>query len=300
MRQILITLFSSLLLVGVAVHAEENKMKIMTADDLASFGNPPADVRIPYGDDQFQFADLRLPEGPGPHPVIILIHGGCWLAEYDIVHSGKLAEGFANNGIATWSLEYRRIGNKGGAWPGTFQDIGKGADHLLKVANKYSLDTNRIIVSGHSAGGHLALWLAARKQFSNSRLFSSENPVPLKGVLALAPAADLAYLHESGACDDVVDKLMEGSPQTYPDRYAQASIPELVPLGIPQILVIGRYDEDWRKVGYRYLEVARAAGDQVDEIDAPESGHFEMIDPDSTTWPSVLGAARELLGIAKQ
>jgi|APSaa5957512535_1039671.scaffolds.fasta_scaffold78670_1 acetyl esterase/lipase len=297
MRQILITLFSYLLLASVAVHAEENKMKIMTADELGSFGNPPADVRIPYGDDQFQFADLRLPEGPGPHPVIILIHGGCWLAEYDIVHSGKLAAGFASNGIATWSLEYRRIGNKGGAWPGTFQDIGKGADHLLKVAEKYSLDTNRIIVSGHSAGGHLALWLAARNQFPNSRLFSSENPVPLQGVLALAPAADLVYLHESGACDDVVDKLMEGSPQTYPDRYAQASIPELVPLGVPQILVIGRYDENWRKVGYRYLEVARAAGDQVDEIDAPESGHFEMIDPDSTTWPLVLGAARELLGI---
>ncbi len=297
MRHLITILSACLLIVGLPVSADDNKLVIMTVKDLPSFGNPAADKRIAYGDDQFQFADLRLPEGPGPHPVVILIHGGCWLAEYDIVHSGKLAQGFARNGIATWSLEYRRVGNDGGAWPGTFQDIAKGADHLLEVAEEYSLDTSRIIVSGHSAGGHLALWLAARKKIMNNPLFTSKNPVPLKGVLALAPAADLVFLHESGVCGNVVDGLMHGSPIEFPERYAIASIPEMVPLDLPQILVIGRYDKNWRKVGYRYLEVARGAGDQVDVIDAPESGHFEMIDPDSSTWPMVLGAARELLGI---
>jgi acetyl esterase/lipase len=296
-HKIIIGLFFFISIFNSAVSAEEQKRSFMTVKDLPSFGNPPADKRFAYGDDQFQFADLRVPKGPGPHPVIILIHGGCWLSQYDIVHAGKLAKGFADNGIATWSLEYRRVGNEGGGWPGTFQDIANGADHLLKVAKENALDISRVIVSGHSAGGHLALWLTARKDFKNNSIFSSSNKVQLKGVLALAPVPDLALAHKKGVCGNVIDKLMHGSPSEQPERYAMASIPELLPIGLPQILVIGRFDKNWFDAGNHYYQKALAANDKVSMIDATESAHFEMIDPDSSTWPMVLKAARELLEI---
>ena len=196
----------------------------MTAADLPSLGNPPAQARIPYGDGPLQFADLRIPNGVGPHSVMILIHGGCWLAEYDITYMGKFAAAMAQNGIATWTPEYRRVGDEGGGWPGTFQDIAHSADHLLAIAREYSLDTTRVIASGHSAGGHFALWLAARNQFSDKALFAATEHVQLKGVLALAPAPDLAYLHEKAVCGNVIDKLMGGSPEEFPERYAIGSV----------------------------------------------------------------------------
>ncbi len=117
----------ALLLLGVAA---SQPPRIMTSADLASFESPEPDERIPYGDDPLQFGELRLPDGPGPHPVAILIHGGCWLSEYDITHLRKLAAAITETGVATWALEYRRVGNPGGGWPGTFQDIARGADHL--------------------------------------------------------------------------------------------------------------------------------------------------------------------------
>ncbi|MSQ99267.1 MAG: alpha/beta hydrolase [Xanthomonadales bacterium] len=133
--------------------AEEMRPAIMTSDDLAAFPYYTPDTRIPYGDGPLQFADLRLPDGPGPFPVMILIHGGCWLSEFDIHHIGKLADAFTRSGIATWTVEYRRIGDAGGGWPGTFQDIAQSADKMLSVADEYSLDTSRAIAAGHSAGG---------------------------------------------------------------------------------------------------------------------------------------------------
>ncbi|MFT7458407.1 MAG: acetyl esterase/lipase [Planctomycetota bacterium] len=296
MRLLLLACF---IISSISVFAGDEMPDIMTAEELPTLGNPPADVRIPYGEGPLQFADLRLPDGAGPHPVIILIHGGCWLSEYDITYIGKFADALADNGIATWTVEYRRVGDEGGGWPGTFQDIAKSADHLLSVADEYSLDTTRVIASGHSAGGHLALWLAARKQFDNNALFSSSKQIQLKGVLGLAPAPDLAYLHKEGVCGDVIDKLMGGSPEEFPERYALGSATELVPLGLPQILVVGRHDESWKPVAHRYYQIAKAANDNVQLIEAAESGHFEMIDPDSSTWSMVLDAAYDLLGMTE-
>ena len=129
----------------------------------------------------------------------------------------------------------------------------------------------------------------------NFDAFVRENPVLPGAVLGLAPALDLAYLHEQAVCGSVIDKLLGGSPDSQPDRYAMGSPMNLVPLGVPQILLLGQHDDNWAPVGRRYFERAKAAGDDVRIVDAPESGHFEMIDPDSTTWPLVRGAVRELL-----
>lgn len=264
---------------------------IMTAAALADFPEPAADHVIAYGDDPLQFGELRLPPGAGPFPVIVFLHGGCWMSEYDIAHSRKLTDAFAQAGIAVWSLEYRRIGDPGGAWPGTFDDIEAGFAHLSQLLGPYSLDPERVIVAGHSAGGHLALWIAERLEE-----LQPEGIVRPRGVLGLAPAPDLEYLHEQGTCGNAATKLMGGSPGEFPERYAYGSVARRIPQVTPQVAIVGRYDETWRPVGVRYATAAAAQGAPIRVIDAPESGHFEMIDPDSTTWPLVLGAARELLG----
>ena len=265
-------------------------VEIMDSSALASFLNPPADHVISYGEDDLQFGELRLPSGQGPFPVMVLIHGGCWLAQYDIAHIRKLAAAFTAEGIATWTIEYRRVGDPGGGWTGTFDDIDDGADHLVTLAGQFNLDLNRVVVAGHSAGGHLAIWLANRP---------SQWPAEVEpaAVLALAPAADLAYLHRQKVCGSVIDKLMGGSPEQYPQRYQAASGTQRLPLSIPQYIVIGQHDKSWAPVGHRYVEQARRQGDSLQLIDASESGHFEMIDPDSTTWPLVLQAAKSALGL---
>ena len=114
-------------------------------------------------------------------------------------------------------------------------------------------------------------------------------------MLALAPAPDLAFLHQEQVCGHVIDGLMGGSPEAFPERYAAGSPVELVPLGVPQLVVIGQHDRAWAPVGRRYLEAAKSEGADVKAIEAPESGHFEMIDPSTSTWPLVRDAARELV-----
>lgn len=278
----------------------ERPANLLTAADLGDFENPPSDERIHYGDDPLQFGDLRVPPGEGPHPVAVFIHGGCWLAEYDITHSSKLTDALARNGIATWSLEYRRVGDAGGGWPGTFQDVGRGADHLRSIAEEHRLDLDNVIAMGHSAGGHLALWLAARYRLPSEADVGSAEPLKLNGVLGLAPAPDLAYLHKTKVCGHVIDKLMGGSPEQLPERYQWGGPMQLAPEGVRQVLVIGKYDETWAPPGLHYYQAAKARGDNIQMIEAPNSGHFEMIDPDSTTWPLVLEAARKMLQISGQ
>jgi acetyl esterase/lipase len=283
------------LFVLAAAVAASPQPELMTSGDLASFESPEPDHRIAYGEDPLQFGELRLPEGAGPHPVAILIHGGCWLSEFDITHFRKLAAAITKTGVATWALEYRRVGNPGGGWPGTFQDIAKGTDHLRVLAESFPLELERVLAIGHSAGAHFALWLPARSKLGDREPFRAEDPVLPGAVLALAPAPDLAFLHQQNVCGSVVDKLLGGSPESHPERYAVASPMNLVPLGVPQILVLGRYDHNWAPVGRRYFDRAQAEGDDVRLVEAPESGHFEMIDPDSTTWPLVEDALRQLL-----
>ena len=128
------------------------EIEIMDTSALASFPNPPADHVIFYGEDEFQFGELRLPSGDGPHPVIVNVHGGCWLAKYDIQHSRKFVDALTRAGFATWNLEYRRVGNPGGGWTGTFDDVANGTDHLVNLAERFNLDLKRVLVSGHSAG----------------------------------------------------------------------------------------------------------------------------------------------------
>lgn len=261
---------------------------LLTAEDVVSLSAPAADHIISYGSEDLQYGHLRLPEGRGPHPVVLFIHGGCWLSDYDISHVGRLEEGLREAGYAVWSLEYRRVGDPGGGWPGTFLDVARGADHLRELAEAFPLNLDRVVASGHSAGGHLALWLAARPLVPDESELHAPDPISLRAVVALAPAANLAMHHRSGACGDVVDGLMGGSPTERPERYRAASPVRLTPIGVPQWLVVGAYDRAWGPSGRSYFERARAEEDPVRLVQAPESGHFEMIVPGTGTWPLVL------------
>jgi len=284
--------FSALVVVAPArVRAQ----RIMTDADLSSLTAPPPDQRIHYGPGPLQFGNLRLPKTTGPHPTVVFIHGGCWLSQYDIAHAAALEQAIADAGFAVWSLEYRRVGDEGGGWPGTFTDIGRGADFLRELAPKYALDLSRVVVSGHSAGGQFALWLAAREKIPVASELYVPNPLEVRGVLGLAPAPDLEGLQASGVCGNVIDKLMGGSPSDQPGRYASASPMRLAPIAVPQLLVIGAHDKNWGPIGRAYYARARAAGDTaVHMVEAPASGHFEMIAPATTTWPIVIETLRAL------
>ena len=278
----------------------EPQPKLLIAADLRDFEHPPADERLQYGEGPLQFGDLRIPQGSGPFPVALVIHGGCWRAKFGIAYTDELSAALTRNGFATWSLEYRRVGDNGGGWPGTFNDIANGADHLKLIAEQYQLDLDRLIAVGHSAGGHFALWLAARTNLPSQAPGSATSPLAVKGVLGLAPAPDITVLHEKKVCGHIIDKLMGGSPKEFPDRYRWGDPMQLAPADVRQILLIGKHDEAWRPSGLRYFHAAEARGDNVHKVEVAESGHFELVDPDSTSWPEVLKAARSLIGISGQ
>ena len=264
-------------------------------NDVASLTAPPPSHRVAYGPGPLQFGHLRLPKGSGPHPVVIFVHGGCWLSQYTIAHAAALEQALADSGYAVWSIEYRRVGDEGGGWPGTFDDVGRAADHLRTLATQHPLDLRRVVAAGHSAGANFAIWLASRPRLRKESPLRVDNPLPIRAVLGLSPGGDFANLHAQGVCNNVIDKLMGGSPSQVPERYRDVSPGQLLPLGVPQTLIVGGLDRGWGPPGRAYHAMAVAARDTlVRLIEAPASGHFDIIAPTTTTWPIVVRALREL------
>jgi len=268
----------------------------MRASDLAALPQPPADHVVAYGEAPQQLAELRLPSGAGPHPVAILIHGGCWETPWALDQLRSLAAALTAEGFATWSLEYRRLGDPGGGWPGTLADVGRGADRLRDVAAAHRLDLARVVAVGHSAGGHLALWLGARHKLQKGSALWRPDPLPLRGVVALAGIPDLRAAAEGRVCGDAVPRLLQGAPADRSDRLAQSSPIELLPLGVPQRLVCGALDSLVPiELARAYKAAAAKAGDKVDLEVVEGVGHFELIDPVGTAWVAVLQAVRTAL-----
>jgi len=257
-------------------------MQILTVQDILKPPFPKADHRIAYGSDAQQFGDLRLPKGSGPFPVVIVIHGGCWLAEYDLGHIGRFSEALTAEGAATWSIEYRRVGNPGGGAPGTFDDVAAAAAYLQVLAAQYPLDLKRVAAVGHSAGGQLALWLAAR----------GSKQVTLRGVVSLAGVVDLRAAAQQNVCGDAVPRLL-GEAADY-HRYSPM---EMLPIKVPQRLIHGARDRIVPlEMVRRYEAVARKAGDDVSLTVIDDAGHFELISPQTTAGPVVRQAVMSLLG----
>lgn len=257
---------------------------------------PEPDEIITWGPYARQFGELRLPHGDGPFPVVVVLHGGCWLADYGQGYMAGLAEAIRELGFAVWTVGFRRIGEPGGGWPNTLFDVAEGTDYLRTLARSRPIDADRVIALGHSAGGQLALWLAARSRQPADSLFHHPDPLPIDGVVALAAAADLEGLSDAQTCGDAATRLIGGSPDRFSERYALASPMQMVATDVPQVLINGGRDTTWSPPADAYFEAARAAGAPIDRRVVPEAGHFELVDPRTTAWPVVRDALLELAG----
>jgi acetyl esterase/lipase len=249
-----------------------------------------------YGRGRANIAELWWPRrGDGDLPAVVLIHGGFWRAPYTKRLMHRLARAVTAEGWAAWNIEYRRVGRLGGegGWPGTFVDVAAAVDALARVRG---IDPARVVTCGHSAGGHLALWAAARARLPPDAPGAGPR-LALTGAVSLAGVVDLRRAAATGIGGDAVTRLMGGPPDTRTDRYSVASPADLLPLGVRQVLVHGLDDGTvpaW--ISERYQADALAAGDtDVAYLPIAGAGHMEMINPRSAAWPAVRDSLRSLL-----
>jgi len=252
--------------------------------DILSRPQPVPDKREAYGTDPNQFVELRLPHGQGPHPVLLNLHGDYWRAKYDLAHAGHLCEALRAASVATFNVEYRRVGDPGGGWPGTFADVRSAYRYLRQEADRFQLDLNRFVVMGHSAGGQLALCLAAHEA-------SLTRAISLAGVVDLKKAFALHLSH------DAVVEFLGGTPEEVPEHYREADPMELKILPARQWLVHGS-DDDTVPVEFSrdYVAQKKKNGETVDLVEIPRCGHFEVIDPDSAAFQQVTASVLSALG----
>src|SRR6202049_1807159 len=207
--------------------------------------------------------------GSGLHPLVIFIHGGFWSNAYNLEHAGHARAALTRAGAATWNIEYRRVGDPGGGWPGTLDDVLHGAERVIRLAPRYRLDVQRGGAAGHSAGGQLALWLAAQRA------------VDLRGVVPLAGVLDLRRAWALRLGDGAVARFLGGSPDQFPQRYAAGSPMELLPISVPQRVIHGTADNI---VPFEMSERFSKASKNSKLIPVQGSGHFELIDPRTRAW----------------
>lgn len=278
----------------------ESHADLLKPREVDKIPHAAPDKVVSYGNDPSQFGELRLPAGKGPFPVAIVIHGGCWMKFADLLNTAPMADALRNAGVATWNIEYRRVDQQGGGWPGTFHDIAAATDHLRTLAGRYNLDLDRVIAVGHSAGGHLALWTASRHRLAQQSLLYAEHPLRLRGAINLAGPVDLASFpaeRQKSVCGAVpIEKLLGGRPDEVPQRSRDASPSAQLPLGVPQILITGSLDALVpASFGEEYASVARERGDRVEMKVIEGAGHFELIAPTTAAWPIVQSAVVSLL-----
>ena len=279
-------------------------LALMTADlltwsDLTSRPKPAPDATVTYGTDTMQKVDLWLPaNGKRPYPVVLMVHGGCWttsIADRSLMN--WVADDLRREGYAVWNIDYRGVDRAGGGYPGTFTDAGRAADLLAAQAARYHLDTRRVVAVGHSAGGHLALWLAGRSRLPVGSPLRTRRPLKVRHVISLGGLPDLeatANSPDNGCGTEVVAKLVG---QGRADPYSDTSVPRLLPLGVTQELVNGRED---RIIPYRmatdYVAAATAKGDRATLHTVDNTGHVELVTPDTAAWMETKRLLRAAFG----
>lgn len=251
---------------------------------------------LQYGPDPLQSGELRLPDGRGPFPLAIVIHGGCWTKGYATArNTAAMASALTKLGVATWNIEYRQFGDDGAGWPGTFQDWAAATDFVRTIAKRHPVDLRRVFTVGHSAGAHAALWIAGRRRLPATSEVRGRNPLRVSGAVAIDGPGDLAALvgRDGKVCGrPVIAPFMGGTPQEMPDRYRQASPASLLPLGAPQYLVQSSVLAPEEAEAYRRTATARK--DKVVVIPLEGQMHFNMIAPSDPTFAAVKRAVLAL------
>jgi acetyl esterase/lipase len=254
-----------------------------SGDDILDLPPPAADSRVAYGSDANQFVDLCLPKSKGPYPLLIAIHGGFWRAKYDLVYMGHLCAALTKKGIATANLEYRRVGNAGGGWPGTFADIRAAYQLLLQSARKYEFDAQRIAVIGHSAGGQLGLCLASHE-------------TGVKSAISLAGVVDLQQAYSLHLSNDAVVEFLGGTPAEAGDHFREAD-PMKLKIAARQWLVHGAADDIVPPAFSRdYVTAKQKLKEDARLVEIAGAGHFDVIDPRSAAWKDVESVLMEAVG----
>ena len=267
----------------------------VTFEEVTGLPVTEPDETVFYGDSAQQFAELRLPECE-PEASIILIHGGCWQNAYDLGYVRPMADALKASGYLVWSIEYRRIGDEGACWPGTFEDVGRAVDQFRAIMKKRNLTNTKKIFMGHSAGGNLALWAAARANFSNEHPLAIAEPLKAEAVIGLAAITDLRrYAAGKSECEQAVVELL-GLPAEHDQQYAATSPVELLPSGVPTILLQGSEDTIVRREqAQRFHDAANACGDLCSIEYIPGAGHFDLVHPGTLAWRIVLASVSSSL-----
>ncbi len=266
--------------------------KPATLDDYMKQPRYPADETVHYGPAPSQVAELFLPKAKGPHPIVVLLHGGCFLKQYEgFPQTSGLAADLAGRGYAVWNVEYRKLGEAGAGYPGTFQDVAMAIDALRVEASKHDLDLKRVVAVGHSAGGHLALWAASRGNLPLNSPLRIANPLKIGAVISLAGIGDLkgqGRIFALPCGDDTIDHLLDTANRKQP--FADTSPAELLPTGARVVMVHGTFDPVMPPYSGRdYVVKVRGAGDSADVIAIPDAAHFDLVIPTTPSWKAIVG-----------
>ena len=256
--------------------------------EYMALGGPAPTARIAYGKEPSQFVEVFTPAGDGPYPVVVLVHGGCWWKKYGGIEQFRgVAGALVADHIAVWSIEYRRIDEHGGGYPGTYLDVAAALDLLSLHAASYHLDLTHIVAVGHSAGGLMVQWLAGRARIPPSSPLYPAHPLPIKHVVGLSSINDLRAWTD--LCGFPVSRLTGTRPAGRPDVFADTSPAELLPNGTQTVLVNGELEHQVPpEVATRFAAKARAAGDRVETVVLAGAGHFDAVTPTSSHWPEIL------------
>jgi acetyl esterase/lipase len=246
--------------------------------DVLHRAAPAPDLTVPYGTLPEHVIDLRLPPRL-PAPLVVLVHGGFWRPAFDRAHLGPMAHAVASAGYVVAVPEYRRAGMAAEGWAGTLNDIAAALDHVASIAERHGADISNHTWAGHSAGGHLALWAAARPGLPAGSPW--RGPCPATHVVSLAGCNSLRLCAEWNLGSGAAVNLMGGGPDEVPERYAVADPAALPSPAVPVTLVHGTEDDQVPVAMSRAFTAGRL-------IEIPGAGHFDLIDPQSLAWPAVL------------
>ncbi|RFP10005.1 MULTISPECIES: alpha/beta hydrolase [unclassified Duganella] len=272
----------------------------MTLQDYLALSGPAPTLHVAYGAAPSQFAELFQPAGDGPFPVAVIVHGGCWTKEFGgITQMHNMAGDLQRQGIAVWNIEYRRFDEAGGGYPGMYHDVATAVDHLRALAPQRRLDLSRIVLVGHSAGGHLAQWAASRARLPRSSPLYVADPLPVPTVISLGGLADLRNEQQliKTSCERDMVQLAGAASATRPDIFSDTSPAELLPSGVRTVLIHGEFDTvSPLRAGHDYARRAQAAGDHAEVIVLPGGSHYDEVAATSPSWTIVSAQIRKALG----